>query len=267
VKRRKRRRLLEQPFPEAWHAGLSGRVFWYPVLPKQQKSKLQAHLCVLVSEKNWEGCGGLEMSEEIQVVVAAQAALLLIGLERHDFFPQVMSILVYPNNFMVRREWVDEAGLVHETDAKQDGEAWYRGPVVLGWKEVLEDAAQPGTGVNVVLHEFAHQLDFEDGGINGTPRLRSPEDYPRWQEVMSDAFERLARDADRGRDTLLDPYGAESPEEFFAVATESFFDDPSSLYRREPDLYAVLQRYYGQDPRLWFPPGGGESGDNRNRQK
>jgi len=252
MKHRKRRRLLQNPFPSTWHEWLRSRVFWYPLLERQRREQLQDVLRVLVHEKHWEGCGGLEMSQQVQVVVAAQAALLLIGLAHHDYYPQVMSILVYPTHFMVRREWVDEAGLVHETDAEQDGEAWYRGPVVLGWKEVLEDAAQPGTGVNVVMHEFAHQLDFEDGRINGTPRLREPEDYPRWQEVMSEAFERLAVDAARRRETLLDPYGAESPEEFFAVATESFFDDPVGLHRYEPDLYEVLQRYFGQDPEKWF---------------
>lgn len=253
LKNRRRRRLLESPFPDAWEACLRRRVRWYPSMPEPLREALRNHLRVLVHEKHWEGCGGQEMTEEVQVVVAAQAALLLLGLDRHDYYPHVISVLVYPNNFLVRKEWVDEAGLVHEADAEQDGEAWYRGPVVLGWKEVVEDASDPGTGVNVVIHEFAHQLDFEDGAIDGTPPLRDPSDYPRWQKVMTDAFERLGRDADRGRETVLDPYGAESPEEFFAVASESFFDAPGWLYRYERDLYEVLQRYYGQDPRHWVP--------------
>jgi Mlc titration factor MtfA (ptsG expression regulator) len=247
LKSRRRRRLVETPFPEEWRRTLEEGMAAYALLDEGERLRLHDDLRVLAAEKSWEGCGGLELTEGMKVLVSAQAALLLLGIE-HDYYPQVLSILIYPSTFRVRRAWVDEDGLVHEEEDEWDGEAWYRGPVVLGWKEVREDAAEPGTGINVVLHEFAHQLDFASGAIDGTPLLSGPQAYRRWHRVMSAAFEKLARDADRGRRTVLDPYGAESPEEFFAVATECFFDDPLPLRRRHSDLYAVLRDYYRQDP-------------------
>lgn len=247
LRQQRRRRLLAQPFPDAWLAHLDRNMALYALLTEAERAWLQDDLRVFISEKNWEGCGGLPITDEMRVTIAAHACLLLLGLE-HDDFRRVRSVLVYPTTYRDPHGYPDRYGLVPEGDCSRLGEAWYRGPVVLAWDAVLADGRDPAQGRSVVLHEFAHQLDHLDGLANGTPPLGSEEQYERWRGVMTAEYEKLVRDYQRGKATILDPYGTTNSAEFFAVATESFFTQPVPLRRRHPLLYQVLREFYGQDP-------------------
>ncbi len=243
--------LLAQPFPEPWIKTLRRNVVCYSYLSAAEQAGLRDILRVFVAEKNWEGCGGLEMTDEIKVTVGGQAAIMLLGLE-HDYFSSVLSILVYPAAFEVpRRRQVGGLELDEQSDLL--GEAWYRGPVILSWKEVLHEGRHPHSGRNLIWHEFAHQLDMLDRSTDGTPPLRSHEQLLRWQEVMTAEFNQLKEDAELGRPALLDYYGATNEAEFFAVATECFFDLPGELIDEHPNLYSLLADYYGQDPAQRMP--------------
>jgi Mlc titration factor MtfA (ptsG expression regulator) len=251
LRNRRRRQLLAQPFPEEWLQVLERNVVHYSYLEPSQQARVRNDLRVFVAEKNWEGCGGLEMTDEIKVTVAAHVCLMLLGIE-HDYFAQVLSILVYPAAFQVpQRRQVGNLELDDASDRL--GEAWYRGPVILAWKEVRREGRHPHSGRNLVWHEFAHQLDMLDRSTDGTPPLKSADERRRWQAVMTPHFEQLVDDATAGRPTLLDPYGATSEAEFFAVVTECFFDLPGLLREEHPDLYALLADYYGQDPAMRVP--------------
>lgn len=245
-KRRRRTALLRQPFPDAWLEVLRTNVAHYATLDAGEQSALRDLLRVFVAEKNWEGCGGLTITDEIKVTIAAEACLLLLGLE-HDYFNRALSILVYPTQYAVpvRQQ---HGGIEWAGESQRLGEAWYRGPVVLSWEDVLYDCQNPGEGQNLVLHEFAHQLDFLDRESDGTPPLSNRSQYRKWQMVMTAEFERLIAESEAGQETLLDPYGATNEAEFFAVATECFFDQPIELRDEHGELYDLLREYFGQDP-------------------
>ncbi len=235
LKQRRRRQLLATPFPEEWLAYLRDNVALYAPLTEAEQAKLRDLLRIFVAERCWEGCGGLTVTDEMQVTIAAQACLLLLNIE-HDTFSRVPSILVYPSGY---RSPAERHGRL--------GEAWYRGPVVLAWDSVLGGGKNDGDGQNVVLHEFAHQLDFLDGYADGTPPLSSRAEYRQWHEVMTAEYERLVQESAQGRARVLDAYGATNPAEFFAVATEAFFEKAVALRQRHPALYEVLRGYYRQD--------------------
>ncbi len=233
-KRRRRRKLLAQPFPEG-HRLVLQPLHFYKSLGPDQQVKLHDITTILLAEKSWEGCGGLELTLEIQVVIAAQAALLILEIE-HDYYRRLSEVLIYPAAYQS-----------HEGDGRF-GEAWYGGPVVLSWQQARDGADNPEDGHNVVFHEFAHKLDMLDGMVDGTPPLSSRSDYPRWTRVMTEAFEELKELARKGRRSVMDRYGATNEAEFFAVATETFFEKPSPLSRKLPELYDLLRDYYRQDP-------------------
>lgn len=248
LKRWRREKLLVHPFPEEWDEILARNAVIVDCLDATERAWLEDAVRIFVAEKSWEGCGGLAMSLEIQVTVAAQACLLLMGTGfEHDYFSSVESILVYPSGFLAPHRQVD-GFLVTEGTQPRIGEAHTFGVVVLAWDEVLEDARDPGAGTSVVFHEFAHQLDMLDGVVDGTPPLGDAAAYRAWREIMTAEFEQLRRDSDRGVDTLLDSYGATDPGEFFAVATECFLDQPEDLEEEHPRLYSALRDYYHQDP-------------------
>lgn len=244
--RRRREKLLAGPFPAEWTHYLERNVSLYSRLNERERDILRDHIRILVAEKHWEGCGGLAMTDEIKVTIAAHAAIMLLEIE-HDYFARVMSILVYPTGFRSPDGWQRPDGVV-DLSAGALGQAWYDGPVVLAWDSVLEGGRDPRDGLNVVLHEFAHQLDYLDGVADGTPPLRRKGDYARWQEVMTREFERLKAAAGTGTPRVLDAYGATNHAEFFAVATEAFFEKSREMCARHPELYSVLSEYYGQDP-------------------
>jgi Mlc titration factor MtfA (ptsG expression regulator) len=247
LKQRRRRKLLATPFPAAWLEYLHKNVTHYAYLTATEQAKLRDDLRIFLAEKNWEGCGGLEITDEIKVTIAAQACLLVLAIEHH-YYQSVKSILVYPTTYEVPFQQVLESGEVVEGKNPHLGEAWYRGPVVLAWDDVLRGGQDPQDGQNTVFHEFAHQLDFLDGSIDGTPPLESREQYQHWREVMTAEYNRLCRAAERGRKTLLDQYGATDEAEFFAVATECFFEKPVAMAAKHPQLYDLLRAYYHQDP-------------------
>jgi Mlc titration factor MtfA (ptsG expression regulator) len=244
--KQRRAKLLSTPFPSEWLEYLERNVPLYASLNEHEQAIVRDNLRILVAEKNWEGCGGLTMTDEIKVTIAANAALLLIGID-HDSFARVMSILVYPSGFRSPEGWRNAGGVV-DLDMGALGQAWYDGPVILAWDAVLAGARDPKDGQNVVLHEFAHQLDYLDGLADGTPPLQHKSDYKKWHEVMTREFEKLKAEAAHGHPKVLDAYGATNHAEFFAVATEAFFEKSREMYIRHPELYAVLSEYYCQDP-------------------
>jgi Mlc titration factor MtfA (ptsG expression regulator) len=240
--------LLTDFFLEEWESYLHQNVAHFPLLDETEQIRLRADLWVLVTEKNWEGCRGLQITDEMQVTIAAQACLLLLHLE-HDYFSRVSSILVYPSVFVVPLGmWMDEFDLTHAAS----GQAVYRGPVILAWDAALAEGRDPSTGKNLVIHEFAHQLDFLDGVLNGTPDLADPSHAERWGEVMLAEYTRLQRHLRRGRQTFLGDYASKDEGEFFAVASERFYTRPERLRHLHPGLYEVLVEYYGVDPTRWF---------------
>jgi Mlc titration factor MtfA (ptsG expression regulator) len=246
IRGHRRKALLAEPFPPGWIDILQENVAHYAYLRDDEKSRLHDDLRIFISEKNWEGCGGQEITDEIKVTSAAQACLLLLNL-KHDYFANVESILVYPTDYFAKDRSVGPGGIIDESPSNRLGEAWSIGPVVLSWLDVKSDGMNEMDGHNVTLHEFAHKLDLDDGAADGVPRLTNDEQYERWAEVMSAEYERLVKNSERGHATLLDEYGATNAGEFFAVATECFFEKARQMREKLPELYEVLKSYYKQD--------------------
>jgi len=243
----RRERLNKLPFPAEWLGILQERVPYYRLLSADEQNELQKLIRVFLAEKNFEGCAGLEITDEIRVTIAAQACILLLNRE-HDYYAGLRSILVYPSSYLAPAEFVDDAGVVHEGDEGRLGEAWYRGAIVLSWDEVRRDAIDFRDGRNVTIHEFAHQLDQQDGSFDGAPLLEERSHYRSWARVLMKEYKALGEAADRGQPTLIDQYGATNPAEFFAVVTEAFFEEPRALREEHPELYEELKKFFRQDP-------------------
>lgn len=242
-----REQLRTAPFPEAWLEYLERNVPHYAYLSETEREVLQGDLRVFILEKYWQGCGGLTLTDEIQVTIAAQACLLTLCLP-NNLYPNVRTIFVYPSTYVAPERSVGPDGVVTEGESVRLGETSHAGPVVLSWSDIVSGGRDPRDGHNVVFHEFAHQLDLMDGEADGYPRLHAAGDYPRWQAAMNEEWAYLARQAERGRATVLDHYGATSAAELFAVATETFFEKPRQLHEHHPTLYQVLKEYFRQDP-------------------
>ncbi len=243
--RRKRKHYLAQPWPDSWSLHLKRNVRLSWGLDELELPALQQRVKVIVAEKYWEGCHGLQLTEEMQVTIAAQAGLMLLGAP--DFyFDNVRTILVYPQPF--RRQ--SESGWIVD-EQHRSGEAWQGGPIVLSWNDVLRGGRNQNDGQNLVVHEFAHALDGLDGEMGGNVTFDDPALMERWKLVMMRDFQQLAAAVEQGRPTLLDPYGATSPAEFFAVASESFFEEPGPLRHHHPELFQLLKAYYRVDPARW----------------
>jgi Mlc titration factor MtfA (ptsG expression regulator) len=253
VPRWRLRRALARPLAGSELALLERNVAQYRAMDAAQRARLERLVRRFLFEKTFVGCAGLEITDEMRLTIAGQACLLLMGARGEAVYPALNAVLVYPGAFLVPRRQVDEAGVV--TEERQDllGESWGDGRVILSWDHVrragMEGAASPSH--NVVLHEFAHQLDSESGTTNGAPYLGSPERYRSWSEVLSRDFAALRHDAWFGHEDVLDHYGATNPAEFFAVATEAFFEQPHRLALRHPALYEEFLKYYRVDPRGW----------------
>ena len=243
---------LKRPLAPGQLAVIEHNVVQYRGMPGPQREQLQRLVKRFLFEKTFVGCAGLEVTEEMRVTIAAQACLLLLN-RGTAVYPGLHAVLVYPGAFLVPRKQVDAGGVVTETRQDLLGESWGDGRVILSWDHVKRAGHVPEGAQNVVLHEFAHQLDSESGSTNGAPILGSAESYRRWSATLARDFELLRRETYWGHRDVLDPYGASSPAEFFAVATESFFEQPHALAARHPELYAEFQRYYRVDPRDWFP--------------
>jgi Mlc titration factor MtfA (ptsG expression regulator) len=244
----RRQRVREQPFPAAWRKILEETVPLYRRLPPADREELHGHIQVLLAEKHFEGAEGLDVTDCMKLVVLAQAAVLLLH-RTTDYFPKLVSVLLYPDEYSVQEDVETDDGLVSKVTEARVGESWSTGTLILSWEDVEHELASDQQ--SVVLHEFAHQLDVESGNANGAPILADRELRKRWADTMTAAFERLVAAEDQDDETLLDPYGAEDPAEFFAVATEAFFLVPSELKAQEPNLYAILCDYFHQDPSQW----------------
>jgi hypothetical protein len=245
----RRRRLMKKPLPPEWLAIVERNMPYYQLLPSEQQRMLQGLVQVFLSEKRFEGCGGLELTDEIRVTIAAQGCVLLLARET-DVYPELRSVLVYPNAYIANVTARQPDGTVVEGWQGRLGESWTQGYVVLSWDEVLRDASDIHDGRNVVFHEFAHQLDSESGAAEGAPLLPESSMYDDWARVFGAEYQALCDNVERDEPTLLDAYGTVSPAEFFAVATEFFFELPLELEAHHPELYGQLKLFYRQDPAL-----------------
>jgi Mlc titration factor MtfA (ptsG expression regulator) len=250
-KQEHRAKIRENPFPSDWSAILSRNVPIYERLSELDKADLRGLIQVFLAEKIFEGCNGLEITDEIKVTIAAQACMLLLRRET-DVYPRLITILVYPSAFVSNMPRHGPLGVVSEGPLGLLGEAWSTGVVVLSWDDVKQGAADVRDGHNVVFHEFAHQLDQEDGASDGAPILPRPNLYSAWARVLGQEFDELRKAEETGKKSVLDTYGASEPAEFFAVATEAFFEKPVQLKKKHPELYEELKMYYGQDPEADF---------------
>jgi MtfA peptidase len=248
--RRQRRRTGEQPFPAAWRRILRRHVPIVARLPAELQLQLKRQIQVFLAEKPFIGCAGFKVTDRVRVVIAAQACLLLLNRPAGGF-GGLRQVLVYPDAFLVDRVAADGAGVQQEHRRALAGESWSQGQVILSWADVQEGAAVTDDGRNVVIHEFAHQLDQESGSANGAPFLGGRERYAHWSRVLGAEYERLRERVARGEPSLLSAYGATEPAEFFAVASEVFFEQPRQLSADAPALYRELGRYYRVDPLNW----------------
>jgi MtfA peptidase len=246
----RRRRLRAQPFPAGWVEILERNVPLYRRLPLELRDQLHDHIKVFLGEKSFEGCGGLVITDEIRVTVAGLACMLLVN-HKARYFPGLTAILVYPAAYIAEAKRRD--GHIQFADQREIhlGESWSNGTLVLSWCDVLRTSHDVRDGHNLVLHEFAHQLDQEDGVGDGIPILEQQSKYYHWAEVLDKEYKHLVTTAEKGRRDVLDTYGATNPAEFFAVATEAFFEKPGPLHRKHPELYAELKDFYQLDPESW----------------
>jgi len=269
LRRRRRTKILAVPFPEPWRLRLELDVALWRAVPAEAKPRLMDDLRLFMSERDWEPCGGVRLDDAMRAMIAAQACVLTLG-RSVDAFDHVRSILVYPTRYRAPDVWEDEAGVVTEEVDEREGEAWERGLVVLSWQELAADARSLN-GRNLVLHELAHQVDLVDVLTADPAALgRGRETGVERLDAFLAAFEAFSENVDAGRRVKgLDAYGAQDEAEFFAVATESFFERGGFLKLHHPELYEVLAWYYNQDPASWPPPKreqpAGESGRERRR--
>ena len=247
IKQRRRKRWRVEPFPPIWTKVIERNVPYYQYLTNLERSELRGHIQVFLHEKEFEGCEGLEITDEIRVTIAAQACILLLHRDT-DYFPLTTSILVYPSHYFASTSRRLAGGIVQEAVEGRLGESWGRGPIVLSWDDVLRGAADPNDGHNVVFHEFAHELDYESGAMEGAPSLPDTTMYTAWARVLSSEYESLLADLEHDHQHLIDAYGASNPAEFFAVVTEAFFEKPIQLQKHHRTLYEQMNSFYRQDP-------------------
>jgi hypothetical protein len=208
-------------------------------------ARLRELVILFLHEKAIEAAEGVTLNDDMRLFIAIQACVPILNLGL-DYYAGWHAVIVYPAQFRPRHEVVDDADVVHIDEDWKSGESWQRGPVILSWEDVR--ASGSGDGFNVVIHEFAHKLDMLDGGVNGAPPLHPGMERARWAEAMSRAYEDMCRRADAGEETPIDPYATESPEEFFAVVSEAFFETPDVLRTEYPAVYDQLRLFYRQDP-------------------
>ena len=239
----RRQRLRKQVFPSKWREILRQRVPSIRRLPADLQLQLKKHIQVFIAEKPFIGCDGLVVTDEMRVTIAAQACLLILNRTAH-YYPRLKQILIYPGPFIVVREQADDIGLMSQNRKVLSGESWTHGQVILSWTDVLHGAAVADDGHNVVIHEFAHQLDQEKGYANGAPSLLMRQRHRRWSSVLGNEFATFQAQVRTGQPSLFDPYGAINPAEFFAVISEVFFEQPQRMAAEHPLLYRELGTLY-----------------------
>ena len=241
-RRSQRNRALAAPFSADWLAIIQRNIPPYSKLSPEMQQQVQDYTQEFLYDKSFEGCGGLVLDDEIKVTIAAQASLLLLN-RKVRLYPRLYSVLVYPSAYVAKSE-SDEKSV-------RLGESWQHGAVVLAWDSVQHGAANFADGHNLVIHEFAHQLDQEDGSADGAPILDGGSSYAAWARVLSREYDRLRKRVGKGKKTVMDAYGASHPAEFFAVASEAFFEKPRQLCSKHPELYDELRKFYQVDPLDW----------------
>jgi Mlc titration factor MtfA (ptsG expression regulator) len=245
----KRKSLSAAPFPEEYKQIVRSNVPLYNRLPDSLKEQLHGLVNIFLAEKNFEGCGGLELTNEIKVTIAAQACILLLN-RKTKYFHKLGTILVYPHTYVAKTVSSDGT-ITIDGQSVRLGESWQNGPVVLAWDSVKGGTLNITDARNVVLHEFAHQLDQEDGTADGAPILERRSRYATWARVLSREYEGLQKKKRKHRRSVLNKYGATNPAEFFAVATETFFEKPKQMEKKHSELYDELRNYYKLDPAEW----------------
>ncbi|NJC89091.1 MAG: zinc-dependent peptidase [Desulfuromonas sp.] len=244
-------RLHRQPFPTAWRQILDENVPLCRSLPEQLRAVFEKHVRVFLDEKYFEGCGGLEVTDEMRLTVAGYACLLLL----HDpdgYYPRLGTVVIYPESFAAPIRATDQSGIVTETVEERLGESWEEGTVVLAWDSIREIIRGVSGDCNVIVHEFAHQIDAQQGLTEGRRLLAPDRRFDGWEELLEHEQRRQRTARRRGPPSILDPYAYTSPEELFAVATETFFMRPLRFKANHEDLYRELQTVYGVDPAEWL---------------
>lgn len=248
VRKRRRTTRIREPFPSEWRSQLQRSLPLYGTMPAELRSRLEPLVREFLLDVDFVGCQGLVVTDEMRVVIATQACLLTVGSQAGGF-RSLYSVLLYPDEFVVADSDEDEAGVITEGTRVLSGQTFETSRIILSWRDVQESGGAD-EAYNVVLHEFAHHLDHSFGGAltMSSPGHRKLE---RWHTVLNREYEALCDAVDAGEPTLIDPYGAEHLEEFFAVATETFFEQPRDLQRRHSHLYSELRSFYGLDPASW----------------
>ncbi len=242
--------MIDSPFPPHWENILWQNVAHFNLLNPEERQRLRELVQVFIAEKEWVGCGGLELTDEMRVTISAMACLLILNIP-HNYYENVESILIYPDDVVLPERqlgFFEMATEPLEPKGPITGQAFEQGPLLLVWDAVLQSIEEAGCGYNVVYHEFAHKLDMQDGMADGTPRLPDRTRRRDWIKTCSREYLKLLRDVEKGKRTFLDEYGATDEAEFFAVATEHFFDQPQAMNKSAPELYRILKEFYRQDP-------------------
>ncbi len=248
-KKWRRNRRMKKPFPNEWEQILHQNVPYVQYLPDELQSKLKGLIAIFLHEKTFEGCAGLKITDEIRVTIAAQACILMLGIDDLSFFyDDLRSVLVYPEQYVAKVKNQNNSFFVEEGFQQRHGEAWSHGNVVLAWDEVQQGASDIHDGQNLVFHEFAHQLDYEYGATNQVEENYDDSTYLSWARVIGDEYQKFLQSIQQHQQTLIDEYGATNLAEFFAVITECFFERPQELKTQHPKLYQQLQEFYKQDP-------------------
>jgi Mlc titration factor MtfA (ptsG expression regulator) len=247
----KRQRVLRRAsIDEVRWREIARRMEFVRTVPAGDLVRLRDLVVLFLHEKQFASAGGLELSEDMRFSIATQACILILNLDL-EFYRGWSGIIVYPEQFVPRHQHVDELGVVHQGDEPYSGEAWLGGPVILSWADVENTGFTDG--VNVVIHEFAHKLDMLNGDANGFPPLHAGMDRQSWSRVMTAAYRDFCARVDSGEDTIIDPYAAESPGEFFAVMSEAFFELPDVVQDEYPEVYGQFRQFYRQDPVARLP--------------
>ena len=249
LQRSRRNKLFFKPLPPGWIQILEDNVPLYSLLPENLQDELHGRINIFLDEKEFIGCRGLQMSDEIRITISGNACILLLKRDKRCF-PRFTSILVHPDTYVTKQVTYDGLVEVHD-DSIRSGESWHRGPVVLSWADVIHGSLNSDDGHNVVLHEFAHKLDEENEIMNGLPVLRDSSHYADWAKVLSKEYDSLLIRVEHRANSVIDAYGAVSPAEFFAVATESFFEKPLQMKQKLPELYEQFKIFYNMDPAEW----------------
>jgi len=244
-------KIVNATFDPAWIPILEKDFRLYRELPEVLREKLHDKIALFIATKSFEGCNGFELSDEVIVLISAQACILILNQDELPY-PQLHTVLVYPSTFKSMQPTASTGGIITEQEVSRLGESWTTGTVILAWDATLHGGRDPLDGHNVTIHEFAHQLDQDDGVADGAPLSRfSRQEAIVWCRVMSNSYERYLKIANKRGKTVIDRYGATNPAEFFAVVTETFFEKPKQLSRKWPELYELMVDFYRLDPLAW----------------